>query len=185
MIGVISVPDFFTKVIFFDQVRATCSIFIFKPYLLTMNSTAEKLKAIIDRHMSALQAIPEEQLLFKPSPVKWSKKELIGHLIDSAQSNIRRFIVAQYEDIPTINYDQDKWVVISGYQQCESLSLIRLWYLLNWQICMILNNTSDDMLRRKCMTGELHTLEWLADDYVKHLLHHIHQVLDLDPVPYT
>ncbi len=149
-----------------------------------MNSTAEKLVSIIDRHMAALQAIPEEQLLFKPSPAKWSKKEIIGHLIDSAQTNIRRFVTAQYEKTPTINYDQEKWVAIAGYQQAESLSLIRLWYLLNWHISSILNNTSAEMLQRTCMTGELHTLEWLAEDYVKHLEHHIHQVLELEPVPY-
>lgn len=149
-----------------------------------MNPTAQRLRSIIDQHMASLQAIAEEKLVFKPAPAKWSKKEIIGHLVDSAQSNIRRFVVAQYEDIPTINYNQEKWVSISGYQQADSLSLIRLWYLLNWHICSILDNTSDDVLQRQCMTGELHTLEWLAEDYVKHLLHHIHQVLELEPVAY-
>jgi hypothetical protein len=149
-----------------------------------MNTTADELKAIIDRHMAALQAIPEDQLAFKPSPVKWSKKEIIGHLIDSAQSNIRRFVVAQYEDTPTINYNQEKWVTLTGYQQCDSLSLIRLWYLLNWQISEILKNMSPEAAQQTCMTQELHTLEWLANDYIKHLLHHLNQVLELEPVPY-
>lgn len=149
-----------------------------------MNPTAAELKAIIDRHMAALQAIPEDRLIVKPSPAKWSKKEIIGHLIDSAQSNIRRFVVAQYEDTPTINYNQEQWVALSAYQQCESLSLIRLWYLLNWQICEILKHMSPEAAQRTCMTQELHTLEWLANDYVKHLLHHIHQVLELEPAPY-
>jgi len=149
-----------------------------------MNQTAAELRNIIDRHMAALQAISEDSFSHKPSPGKWSKKELIGHLVDSAQSNIRRFVIAQYEDSPTINYNQEKWVVISGYQQWESISLIRLWYLLNFQICEILNRMSPDTMKRTCMTQELHTIEWLAQDYVKHLVHHLHQVLDLEPVSY-
>ncbi len=153
-------------------------------YLFAMNQIAAELKDIINRHMAALQAIPEDRFSHKPSAAKWSKKELIGHLIDSAQSNIRRFIIAQYEDTPTINYNQEKWVTISGYQQWESISLIRLWYLLNIHICEILNRMSPEVAQRTCMTQELHTIEWLAQDYIKHLLHHMHQVMDLDPVPY-
>lgn len=149
-----------------------------------MNQTAAELRRIIDLHMMPLQAIPEARFSHKPSPAKWSKKELIGHLIDSAQSNIRRFVVAQYEDNPTINYTQDAWVTISGYQQWDSISLIRLWYLLNFQICEIVSRMSPEVMQRTCMTQELHTIEWLARDYIKHLLHHLHQVLDLEPVPY-
>ena len=149
-----------------------------------MNQTAAELRRIIDRHMMPLQAIPEDRFSYKPSPAKWSKKELIGHLVDSAQSNIRRFVVAQYEDNPTINYNQEKWVTISGYQQWDSISLIRLWYLLNFQICEIVSRMSPEVMQRTCMTQEQHPIEWLARDYIKHLLHHLHQVLDLEPVPY-
>lgn len=149
-----------------------------------MNQIAAELRNIIDRHMMSLQVIPEDRFSHKPSPAKWSKKELMGHLVDSAQSNIRRFVVAQYEDNPIINYDQEKSVVISGYQQWESVSLVRLWYLLNFQLCEILNRMSPEASQRTCMTQELHALEWLARDYIKHLLHHLHQVLDLEPVAY-
>lgn len=149
-----------------------------------MKSTASELRNIIDHHMAALQSIPEDRFSHKASAAKWSKKEIIGHLIDSAQSNIRRFVVAQYEETPTINYTQEKWVVISGYQQWENISLIRLWYLLNFQICEILNRMSPDAIQRTCMTQELHTIEWLVQDYIKHLKHHLHQVLQLEPVAY-
>jgi len=88
-----------------------CWIFIFK---FIMQTTAQDLETIIDRHLPALKTIPEGEYTFKSSPEKWSKKEILGHLIDSAQSNIRRFIVAQYEDEPKILYNQDKWVVISN-----------------------------------------------------------------------
>lgn len=149
-----------------------------------MKSIAGELETFINQHVTALQTVPEEKMAFKPAPDKWSKKEIMGHLIDSAQNNIRRFVVAQYEDNPAITYKQDKWVVIVNYQQWETINLIRLWYLLNKQVVEILKNTSIETARRTCQTEELHTIEWLAIDYIKHLRHHIHQVLELEPVPY-
>ena len=149
-----------------------------------MQTTANQLKAFIDHHVEALKLLPESDMVVKSAPGKWSKKEIIGHLIDSAQSNIRRFVVAQYEDSPTIVYNQDKWVTIVNYQQWNTNDLVNLWYLLNIQAAEILKNTSLEMAQRKCQTQELHSIEWLAVDYIKHLRHHIHQVLNLEPAAY-
>lgn len=149
-----------------------------------MNTIANELESFIEQYKAALLMVPEEKLLHKPSPLKWSKKEMIGHLIDSAHSNIRRFVVAQYEDNPTIVYNQEKWVAISNYQQWNCYQLISLWYLLNKQVVEILKNTSGEIAGRICFTNESHTLEWLASDYIRHLRHHIHQVLDLSLVAY-
>lgn len=149
-----------------------------------MKSVAGELEALINQYLPLLNGLSIDELAFKPSPVKWSKKEIIGHLIDSAQNNIRRFIVSQYEETPTISYNQDKWVSINNYQNSETPELINLWYLLNKQIVCILLNTSYEMAQRKSQTNEAYTIEWLAKDYIKHLKHHIHQVLNLEPVAY-
>jgi hypothetical protein len=145
---------------------------------------ASELDDFINQHVGKLYAMPEDDMSFKYSPAKWSKKEIVGHLADSAQNNIRRFIVAQYEETPRIVYDQDKWVALTGYQQYELTELINLWYLLNKHLVAILKNTSPEMAQRKCQTENIHTIEWLAQDYIRHLRHHIHQVLDLEPVSY-
>src|SRR5215471_411523 len=150
----------------------------------SLQSIALKLNAIIDQHLSALQFIPEDKFQHKPSPTKWSKKEILGHLVDSAQSNIRRFIVAQYEEQPKIVYNQDQWVAITNYQQYSLPDLISLWYLLNKHICQVVRNITPEMANRKVQTEEAHTVQQLAQDYIKHLLHHLHQVLELEPVPY-
>ncbi len=149
-----------------------------------MTTTASQLQTIIDRHRPALQQLPEQEFSYKPLPHKWSKKEILGHLIDSAQSNLRRFVIAQYEEKPHIVYNQDKWVAINHYQQCDSQDIIDLWYLLNKQIVTVLQHTPAEMYQRLCQTQDQHTIEWLAADYVKHLLHHLHVVLDLEPVAY-
>ncbi|HMC98948.1 MAG TPA: DinB family protein, partial [Ferruginibacter sp.] len=127
---------------------------------------------------------PEDRFKFKPSSTKWSKKEILGHLVDSAQNNIRRFIVAQYEDQPKIIYNQDHWVAISNYRHYTLPDLISLWFLLNKHICHILLAMTPEMLERKSQAEELHSIKWLAEDYIKHLLHHLHQVLDLERIEY-
>lgn len=149
-----------------------------------MQATADRLEQIIEKHISALRHLPDIVYAKKPSPAKWSKKEILGHLVDSAQSNIRRFVVAQYEDKPYIVYNQDKWVLINGYQQWDTREIVELWYLLNKQVCHIWRNTPESLYQRPCQTQEEHTIEWLASDYVKHLLHHLHVVLDLEEVAY-
>lgn len=151
---------------------------------LCMNTTASELLATTNDYLEKLNHLNEEQSSIKPSPNKWSKKEIIGHLIDSAQNNIRRFIVAQYEENPLIIYQQDNWVRINNYQSCSLNELIQLWYLLNKQICSILNYASEEMLQRTCKTESLHSIEWLAKDYIRHMKHHLHQVLNLSPIAY-
>ena len=149
-----------------------------------MQSIAKELETVIQQHLPTLRSLDEPSLAHKTSPEKWSKKQVMGHLIDSAQCNIRRFVVAQYEENPLIIYSQDKWVAICNYQHWNSKELIDLWYLLNRDICEILKNISPETAQLQCGSPELHTIEWLAQDYIKHLKHHLHQVLELEPEAY-
>ncbi len=155
-----------------------------------MKAIIEQLEKIITDYTPKLKQLSEADLSYKPSPAKWSGKELIGHLIDSAQNNIRRFVVAGYEDKPHIVYAQDEWVVAAGYQNYPTNDLIDLWKLINKHMVIILKNIptagpgGETGSLREVQTGELHSIEWLAADYNKHLLHHLHQVLNLEPVPY-
>ena len=149
-----------------------------------MQSIASELSTTIHEYLPKLKLLTEDGSSIKPSANKWSIKEVIGHLVDSAQNNIRRFIVAQYDNNPLIVYRQDNWVSINNYQSYELEDLVQLWYLLNKQICSILSNTSQDILQRTCQTESLHTIEWLAKDYIKHMKHHLHEVLNLTSIAY-
>ncbi|MEO6452705.1 MAG: DinB family protein [Ginsengibacter sp.] len=149
-----------------------------------MITIALKLEMLIDEYLPRLNVLNDTEFVYKSSPEKWSKKEITGHLIDSAQNNIRRLIVAQYDEYVSITYDQDKWVAINDYQHQPLQNVVQLWYLLNKQMVSILKNTSNEMAH--CISGSApgNTIEWLASDYIKHLVHHIHQVLNLEPMPY-
>jgi len=150
-----------------------------------MQTTIEHLEKIIRIYSKRLDALTDEAYNWKPHPDKWSKQEILGHLVDSAQNNIRRCIVAQYEDTPTIGYAQDDWVRLSGYQSYDVRGLITLWVGLNRHFVMILKTMSPEGAMRKCsMGGVSQTLKWVAADYCNHLLHHLHQILDLDPIAY-
>jgi len=149
-----------------------------------MKHLAKQLDELIIEYTPLMKSIDEESLTRKPAPHKWSKKEIIGHLIDSALNNSRRFVVAQYEESPHIVYAQDTWVTASAYQSYNSNDLIKFWELINKHICHILENTPEHLWSRTCMTGSLHTIEWLAEDYIRHLKHHMHVVLDREPFAY-
>jgi hypothetical protein len=149
-----------------------------------MKKSIQQLELIISGYTDQLNALNEDEWTYKPNPAKWSRKEVLGHLIDSAQNNIRRFIVAQYEDNPKIVYAQDNWVMFANYQNYLTGDLVTLWVLFNKHICMVLKSIPEGMEERMCNTGESLSIKWLAADYNKHLLHHLHQVLDLGPLPY-
>ncbi|MEO6221188.1 MAG: hypothetical protein ABIO81_12215 [Ginsengibacter sp.] len=98
--------------------------------------------------------------------------------------SIRRFIVAQYDDIPKIVYAQDYWVASADYQSYLIKDLITLWVLLNKHMYTVLKNIPKGVEERLCDAGEVHSIKFLAEDYNKHLLHHLHHILDMEPVAY-
>jgi hypothetical protein len=150
-----------------------------------MLPTILNLEKIIHTYARRLAAVPEAVYAANAGPGKWSKKEILGHLVDSAQNNIRRFIVAQYEDNPTIRYAQDDWVRLSGYQTYPLEDLVTLWIMLNRHIAIVLRQMSPAAAERMCsMGGQPQSLEWVAADYCNHLLHHLHQILDLEAIAY-
>jgi hypothetical protein len=116
----------------------------------------------------------------KPLPGKWSNKEIIGHLCDSAKINLQRFVRCTYEENFKLTYEQDVWVAAQHYQEMNIADLLQLWRLLNLQITIVLDNYPPDCLQAQCDNSKkettLHTVEWLAQDYIDHLQHHLRQI---------
>jgi hypothetical protein len=55
--------------------------------------------------------------------------------------------------------------------------VIQLWRLINLRIGEVLSNMPEKNYSKECDTGTLHTLAWLAEDYNKHLRHHLNQII--------
>ncbi|HCM35405.1 DinB family protein [Chryseobacterium sp.] len=138
------------------------------------------LKNIVDAELQRFQTISEEEWAYKATPEKWSKKEIIGHLCDSAFKNIRRFVVTQYKENENIVYDQNAWVKAQNYQNVPTSELITLWKSLNYQIVHVVENIPDEALQKTCDTTKteprVFTLEFIIKDYVDHLQHHLETI---------
>jgi hypothetical protein len=147
---------------------------------MAIENTIQELTRIIDEYVPVFSQISDGDFELKRDAKKWSKKEVLGHLVDSAHNNYRRFISGQYETSPKIFYEQDFWVTVNDYQSMNTADLISLWRIINHRICIVLSNTTEDRLTKLVDTGKdrksLHSIEWLAEDYVKHLKHHINQI---------
>ena len=143
-----------------------------------MKKVVQELHAIVTEYRNKFDGIAENDFQAKPLPHKWSKQEVVGHLIDSAQNNLRRFICGQYESSPPlVVYQQDFWVAANGYQQMKKQDVVELWQLLNFRICAVLENMPAENYTKEANAGSIRTLEWLAHDYVKHMKHHINQII--------
>ena len=149
----------------------------------------EDLKKVIDRLQQHINLAPSEFLNYsegelrrKPAPGKWSKKELLGHLIDSAANNHHRFIKAQFLPEPLFveGYAQNDWVRIQNYNEKDTEQLVNLWKVYNEHILFIMQNTPEKNLQIKIKAEDpfenADTLLLLMKDYVDHMDHHLKQI---------
>jgi hypothetical protein len=111
---------------------------------------------------------------------KWSKKEILGHLIDSAINNLQRFTEIQYAEKPykTRPYNQDALVKYNDYQNKNNQNLFDLWLHLNRHILEIIKNQTDKTLAYQLIlpNGTLNNLQFLIEDYIEHLFYHVSQI---------
>jgi len=142
------------------------------------HAVVSSLSSVVTRALPRLSAIPERAAGQKPAPNKWSKKEILGHLIDSAANNHQRFIRLQLEhDINLAGYEQDGWVRVSRYQDLPWTEIIAVWAAYNRHLATIIESIDPSALDHVWHSpgGDV-TLEFIATDYVRHLEHHLQQI---------
>jgi len=93
----------------------------------------------------------EEEMSKKISAEKWSKKEMLGHLIDSGFNNLKRFTEVQFEDKPLLisGYEQNELVRANDCQHRDTNETVRIWWALNRQIKHLIAIQTEDTLRYK------------------------------------
>ncbi len=141
-----------------------------------------RLAAYIDQLAQRYRSFSEDELNGKSAPGKWSRKEILGHLIDSAINNLKRFTEIQFSQQPYFiqSYNQDELVNVNSYNQLPIEHLIHLWKSLNQQIVYVVENIPADKLNYKVdpqyANHEMKTLGWIICDYVAHMEHHMNQL---------
>ena len=152
---------------------------------------AARLRAVITAAEPVLLAIEDVDTTRRPGPGKWSPREIIGHLIDSASNNHQRFVRAtSREDLVFDGYDQDRWVELQDYQHASWTELVTLWATFNRHLARVMvaipedarlrprtKHTLDRIAWRVVPASEPVTLDYFMSDYVGHLEHHLSQIL--------
>lgn len=112
---------------------------------------------------------------------KWSRKQILGHLIDSAVNNLTRFTEIGYQPQPYIyrEYHQDELVKVNDYQSADTKEILQLWLSLNKQIVRVMQSQTEERLQLevKFTDGSISDLKFLMTDYPAHMQHHINQIL--------
>jgi len=109
---------------------------------------------------------------------KWNRKELLGHLIDSAANNHQRIVRAQLGDALVFpGYEQDSWVAAQRYRSRAWSELVEVWIAFNTQVASAIEAVPEAKLPTRCVigSGDPVTLEFLMRDYLRHLRHHLAQ----------
>jgi DinB superfamily len=115
---------------------------------------------------------------------KWTRQEILGHLIDSASNNLQRFVRAQIPvhletgRLVLPGYAQNEWIAVNHYATRSWDELTSLWTALNAQIAHIMRHVAPSSLQTPCVIGggEPIALEALMIDYVGHVKHHLKQI---------
>lgn len=144
-----------------------------------MEKIIKRLNYLIEVLPSRVNQFSEEEIVAKPKG-KWSKKEILGHLCDSATNNYHRFIRIQFEEQPfvVVPYKQNDWVSIQDYQNIPFDEVIGLWTAINRQIVRVVSNIPEEKLSYTCDIGnnKFFTFSELIQDYLRHLDHHLIQI---------
>ena len=142
----------------------------------------QQLEIHIETFPGKLKQISSEDLLKRPAPGKWSKQEILGHLVDSAINNLKRFTEIQFLPQPysVISYRQNELVMVNDYQNLSVDHLLDLWRALNRQVVLVVKRIPTDKLNYpvdpQYEDREMKTLGWIICDYVAHMEHHFRQI---------
>jgi hypothetical protein len=157
-----------------------------------LEELARGLERTVRDASDVLARVSEQDSELRPAPGKWSRKEIIGHLIDSAANNHARFVRArERDDLDFEGYDQDAWERAQEYQREPWQQLLVLWKTYNLHVAHVMRCVPRAELERPRARHSLDriawklvpadrpaTLEYLMRDYVGHLEHHVRHALE-------
>jgi len=156
-----------------------------------MQALAEDLQRTVEAAAARLLEFDEARASAPRAPGKWSPKQVIGHLVDSACNNHRRFVLARAQkDLVFPGYDQDAWAAAQAYERADWPDLVELWRLYNLHIARVMGETPTEIAREERWPHSLDQIAWrtvpvdqpatlayMMRDYVGHLRHHLAQAL--------
>ena len=147
----------------------------------------------VEAETQRLLSFSDQTTASSPDKGSWTRKEILGHLIDSAANNHQRFVRAQFTDnLIFPGYEQDKWVSAQKYNDAEWSQLVQLWKSYNLHLFHVASNIPSSVLTqartehnldqlawKKVDKSQPATLEYFIRDYAGHMRHHLSQIFSL------
>jgi hypothetical protein len=149
------------------------------------NDLAAPLERAVDQAVTQLRGLSEQEADRRSGPDQWSKKEELGHLIDSAANNHVRFVRGATEpEFRGPGYQQNEWVKLHGYSEMAWPEVVEFWERYNHFLAGLVRRIPEDRLATPCAVGnsETVTLAFLIEDYVLHMQHHLDHIFERDQV---
>lgn len=152
----------------------------------------EQLEKFVIENSEKLKSLTIEEINFRTENKRWSRKEILGHLIDSASNNHQRFVRAQLTTgLFFPGYEQVEWVIVQNYENENWLTMVDLWKNFNLHLIHVVKEIPDEILKRErkvhnldqiafksVPSSEAVTLDYFVNDYFDHLKHHIKQIFN-------
>jgi hypothetical protein len=150
-------------------------------------TTGARLAGVVESAAPRLWSVSNEAASRSPAPGKWSSKEILGHLIDSASNNHQRFVRAQLTgDLLFAGFEQERWVDLQRYRDAPWEDLVTLWRAFNLHLARVIDAVPEDVAAAPRASHNLDAVAWrtvprdqpatlaqFMSDYVDHLEHHL------------
>jgi len=144
-----------------------------------MKELSQRLLATVEAAEPRLRRISGSESIHPVLPGGWSRRQVLGHLIDSASNNHQRFVRgAMQPSLEFPGYDQEANVRLQAPQEADWPLLVALWSAYNRYLAHVIARLPASKLESVCRigSGAPVTLRFLADDYLTHMLHHLRQI---------
>ena len=138
-----------------------------------------ELLRVVNSAEEILRRVSAEESSAPILPGGWSRRQVMGHLIDSASNNHQRFVRASLQDsLEFPNYDQNGWARVQVREEVDWSLLVALWANYNRYLAHVIARLPPTKLEVSCRIGENEpvTLKFLAEDYLRHMVHHLGQI---------
>lgn len=125
--------------------------------------------------LSTVQAISEEDSLFRYDKDKWTIKEVLGHMIDTERIfGYRALALARGEKIELPGYDHNQYVSEADFNR-YSLNNLQQQYrtVREATVALFLNFTEEELLRKGRVNQSGFSVRGLGYVIAGHELHHI------------
>jgi hypothetical protein len=111
----------------------------------------------------------------------WTRKQILGHLLDSAANNRQRFVRAAADGgYRGPEYAQNAWVAAHGYAEQDWETLLRWWQVEHEILAAVVDRIPEERFGVECVVGDntAVSLKFLIEDYLEHQRWHFSQLID-------